>query len=153
MLDESAALIAKPIVKPGPPVKLESTFTILPIGATMMTDGTLGDEILPEYVFNAFIECEDPLHQELTTPDVTATLDAYTHYMIVAHGQPAGDKPMRVHHAKQLKARLRHLPDHQKPGAMRKWLDMLTERKRNLGRKGSGGLKVRACHTPCQHHA
>ena len=105
----------------------------------MEADGTLADEILPEYVFNAYFECEDPLHQELSTKDVTATLDAYTHYMITTYGQPAGDSTLRTWHGKQLKRRLRHLPDHGKglPGPKRQWKALLYERKRNLGRKDS----------------
>ena len=77
--------------------------------------------------------------------------------MIVQHKLPAGDKTLRVHHAKQLKQRFPKLPDHgSTPGNLRKWYNILTERKRNASRKR--GLEVRArlpccrwhtCVTPC----
>ena len=118
-------------------VKSDATYQILPLGATMEAEGTLEADILPEYVFNAYTECEDPLNQELSAEDVTATLNAYTHFMITVHKQPAADKPMRKWHSKQLKTRLRHLPDHGRtPGPIRRWFNLLTERKRNVARKG-----------------
>lgn len=119
-------------------VKVEATYDILPLGQSMEADGTLVDDLIPEYVFNAYFECEDPLHQELSSKDVTAVLNAYTHFMITHHGQPAGDKAMRLWHGKQLKRRLKHLPTHgNTPGPMRKWHELLSERKRNIGRKDS----------------
>ncbi len=125
-----------------PPVKAESTYEILPLGQHMEAEGTLENDLLPEYVFNAYNECEDPETQELSAKDVTAVLNAYTHFMITHHGQPAGDKALRVWHGKQLKYRLKHLPSHgHQAGPMRKWSDILQERKRNLGRKDA---KVRA---------
>lgn len=68
-------------------------------------DTGLKAEILPEYVLNAHTECEDPQNQELPANDLTQVLDEYTHYMITTHDQPAGDKELRVHHARQLKNR------------------------------------------------
>ena len=123
-----------PLVKA--PVKAEATWPCLPLGAMMEADGTLQDDILPEYVFDAVCECEDVEEQELTTKDVTAVLNAYTHFMVTHHKQPAGDKTMRKWHGKQLKRRLKHLPTNgSRPGPMRKWSDILEERKRNNGRK------------------
>lgn len=104
-------------------------------------DGMDG-EVLPEYVLSAHVECEDPLQQELPQNDITLVLDAYTHYMITAHGQPACDKKMRLHHAKQMKNRYPRLCTYGKTlGCQRSWLAMLTERKRNFSRKAA--LKVR----------
>lgn len=122
---------------------VEPTFVISPIGAQMEADGTLDDEVLPAYVLNAHTECEDPQEQELTGPDVTNVLNEYTHYMTVEKGQPAGDKRLRMHHAAQLRARYPRLPAHGKtPGPARRWLKLLTERKRNMSRKS--GLMARA---------
>ena len=120
-----------------PPIKAEPTWPCLPLGAMMEAEGTLQDDIIPEYVFDAVFECDDVEVQQLTAKDVTAVLNAYTHFMITHHKQPAGDKKMRAWHGKQLKRRLKHLPDHGKgkPGPMRKWSDLLEERKRNNGRK------------------
>ena len=119
-----------------PPAKAEPTWPSLPLGAMMEADGTLQDDILPEYVFDAVFECEDVQNQELTSKDVTAVLNAYTHFMVTHYKQPAGDAMMRKWHGKQLKRRLPHLPDHgTKPGPMRKWSFILQERKRNYGRK------------------
>jgi hypothetical protein len=116
--------------------KAEPTWPTLPLGAKMESDGTLQDDILPEYVFDAVFECEDVQTQELTSKDVTAVLNAYTHFMVTRHKQPAGDAMMRKWHGKQLKRRLPHLPDHgTRPGPMRKWSFILQERKRNYGRK------------------
>lgn len=125
--------------------KSEPTYEILPLGQAMEADGTLEADILPEYVFRAYTDCEDPVNQELSTDDVTRVLNAYTHYMVTVHKQPAGDKPMRKWHAKQLKARLQHLPDHgSTPGPMRRWLKLLNERKRNVARKsGSVSANIR----------
>ena len=116
-------------------VRKEATFPILPLGATMEAAGTMHQEIIPEYVFKAYFECEDPPNQQLTAADVTAVMNAYTHFMILHHGQPAGDKALRTHHARQLKVRLPLLPDHGKiSGRARKWADILKQRKRNLAR-------------------
>ena len=138
-----------------PPIKAEPTYEILPLGRDMEMDGTLADDVIPEYVFDAVFECEDPNNQELSAKDVTAVLNAYTHWMITTHKQPAGDKIMRVWHGKQLKRRLKHLPTHgNTPGPMRKWCKLLSERKRNLGRKNSnvcGRILTRTCpHTITQ---
>lgn len=119
----------------------EPTFEVQPIGALMLENGTLANEILPEYIFDAITECEDVTKQQVSTKDLTAVLNQYQHYMIVQHKQPHGDKVLRQHHAKQLKARIPHLPDHGKTaGATRKFERILHERKRNFCRTKS--LKV-----------
>ena len=136
----------QPLVAAAPLVhnNVEPTFVISPVGAQMTADGTLDDEFLPSYVLNAHTECDDPQAQDLTAPDVTAVLNAYTHYMITRFNQPAGDKPLRLHHAKELHKHYPKLPAHGKtPGAARRWSKLLDERKRNFARKNS--LKVRAC--------
>ena len=116
-------------------VKREATFPILALGAAMESAGSMDKGIIPEYVFKAYSECEDPRSQQLTAIDLTDVMNAYTHYMIMEHGQPAGDKALRKHHARQLKMRLPNLPDHGKHlGRGRKWLDVLEQRKRNLAR-------------------
>ena len=121
---------------------VEPTFTISPLGAQMENEDTLKDEHLPAYVLTAHSECEDPQEQELTAPDITAVLDAYTHYMIRKHNQPAGDKRMRLHHSRELKLHYPKLCAHGKtPGSMRRWLKLLDERKRNYSRKSA--LKAR----------
>ena len=120
------------------------TFDVQPIGAMMRDNGTLAEEILPEYIYEAVAECEDVTCQPITPNDLTAVLNAYQHYMIVTHKQPHGDKVLRQHHAKQLKARLPHLPDHGKTaGATRRFDQILNERKRNFSRKKS--LQVSPC--------
>lgn len=117
------------------------TFEVQPLGALMLENGTLANEILPEYIFDAITECEDVANQQISTKDLTAVLNKYQHYMIVQHKQPYGDKVLRAHHAKQLKARIPHLPDHGKTaGATRKFEHILAERKRNFSRTKS--LKV-----------
>ena len=123
----------------------------------MRAEGSIENEILPEYIFDAADECEAPGSLAITSNDVTNVLNAYQHYMIVQHKQPAGDKTLRVHHAKQLKQRFPKLPTYgTTPGPLRKWYKILTERKRNASRKR--GLEVRArlpccrwhtCVTPC----
>jgi hypothetical protein len=116
-------------------VKTEPTFEAQPLGALMTVDGSLHSDILPEYVLDAHEECEDPNHQELTASDIKNVLNAYTHYMITHHRQPAGDKVMMVWHAKQLKKRYPHLCNHGlTSGVSRKWLGLLKERKRNVSR-------------------
>ena len=50
--------------------KSEATYKILPLGQAMEGEGTLESEILPEYVFNAYTDCEDPLNQEGRDRDV-----------------------------------------------------------------------------------
>jgi hypothetical protein len=109
-------------------------------------------EVLPEYVLNAHKECEDPQTQELPANDLTQVLDEYTHYMITKHDQPAGDKDLRLHHAKQLKNRYPKLSRHGKtPGCARRWYTILTERKRNLARRIS--LEVCALTLTLTHRA
>ena len=134
---------------------VEPTFVISPIGAQMEAEGTLADEKLPAYVLNAHTECEDPKEQELTGPDVTMVLNAYTHHMIVTYGQPSGDRPLRMHHARSLKAAYPKLPKHgTTPGSARRWIKLLDERKRNYSRKS--GLKARAgppSSPPASRHA
>lgn len=157
---QSASLVSTPdedgadkVVVWRPPVKAEATFEIMPIGAAMEAEGSLAEEVLPEYIFDAVYECEDPSKQALTRNDVSAVLNEYSHFMITVHKQPAGDKPLRLWHAKQLKRRLPHLPDHGdgKPGETRKWITLLNERKRNLGRNNA--LKVRRSPMPqCPAH-
>jgi hypothetical protein len=140
--------LSENVSKSTPVVKAPATWDIKPIGAAMVQAGTLLDDILPEYVFNAFSECEDPMRQQISNPDVSDILDEYTHYMITTHHQPAADMPLRKWHAKQLKARLPHLPEYGgKPGYLRKWLDLLGERKRNFSRT----KEVRTHRSP--HHA
>jgi hypothetical protein len=125
----------------GNPNLYAPTFKVQPLGALMLANGTLADEILPEYIFDAITECEDVTKQQISPKDLTAVLDAYQHYMIVTHKVPFGDKVMRAHHAKQLKARIPHLPDHGKTaGATRKFDRIIQERKRNFSRTKS--LKV-----------
>ena len=126
---------------------VEPTFTISPLGAQMEAEGTLDNEKLPAYVLNAHLDCEDPKEQELSGPDVTAVLNAYTHYMITARGQPAGDKRLRTHHGQQLRKAYPKLPAHGKtPGSARRWACLLHERKRNYSRKSA--LKARAAGPP-----
>jgi hypothetical protein len=123
------------------PTNCKPTFEVKPIGALMLEAGTLANEILPEYIFEAITECEDVTAQQISAKDLTAVLDKYQHYMITHHKQPHGDKVLRSHHAKQLKARIPHLPDHGKiAGAVRKFDKILHERKRNFSRTKS--LKV-----------
>lgn len=131
-----------PAAQPAVHNTLIPTFAISPLGAQMEGDGTLNDEYLPAYVLNAHSECEDPQEQELTALDVTAVLNAYTHYMLIKFNQPAGDKRLRVHHAQELRIHYPKLPAHGKtPGAARRWVNLLQERKRNFSR--TSGLKAR----------
>jgi hypothetical protein len=113
--------------------------------STLFASAEMGikSDILPEYVLNAHTECEDPLEQELPANDLTQVLDEYTHYMITTYDQPAGDKDLRLHHARQLKNRYPKLSRHGKtPGCARRWYTILTERKRNFSRRNSLGV----CH-------
>ena len=55
----------------------------------MRAEGSIENEILPEYVFDAADECEAPGSLAITSNDLTNVLNAYQHYMIV---QPADDK-------------------------------------------------------------
>ena len=80
--------------------------------------------------------CAPIAPQEVTSNDITCILNEYTHYMLTEHNQPAGDKDLRLHHAKQLKNRYPKLcKNGSVAGHLRKWFDILSERKRNLGRK------------------
>lgn len=125
-----------------------STFESKPIGRLLEADGNMESELLPEYIFDAVTECEDPVVQEISENDVTAVLNAYTHYMITEHRQPSGDKPLRARHAKLLKKRLPHLPAYGKtPGHLRKWYKILTDKKRNMSRKNA--LEVPRPPDPC----
>ena len=65
----------------------------------MVENGTLATEIIPEYVWEAVKECEDPMNQQISNKDLTALMDAYQHYLITTHKQPRCDKVMRLHHA------------------------------------------------------
>ena len=127
---ESAKLVLGSAESAKARVKATALYDTTLIGAQMEVDGTMNDEILPEYVLCAYSECEDPATQELSRNDVKAVLDEYTHFMIVTHGQQGGDKALRKHHAKQLRARLPKLPDHGKTkGKERSWYKLLTQRK------------------------
>lgn len=138
-----SAQLVQQDVKMGPPGEREPTFQVKPLGEVMLTSNTLQVETLPEYVFDAVGETEDPSVQAISSNDVTSVLNAYQHYMMVTHKQPSGDKPLRLHHAKILKARLPHLPDYGKtPGQLRQWFNLLTERKRNFAR--TSALKQQA---------
>ena len=136
------------------------------LGSQMRAANTLSTEKLPDFIFNAVYECEDPKHQAITSNDVTAVLAAYEKYMVVKHGVIGGDAALRLHHGHLLKARLPHLCDNGKgaPGATRSWHKMLKERKRNSQRKStkvSAGPHCPHCphvptsqaapHARCQH--
>ena len=54
----------------------------------MVENGTLATEIIPEYVWEAVKECEDPMNQQISNKDLTALMDAYQHYLITTHKQP-----------------------------------------------------------------
>ena len=42
----------------------------------MVENGTLATEIIPEYVWEAVKECEDPMNQQISNKDLMALMDA-----------------------------------------------------------------------------
>ena len=65
--------------------------------------------------------------------------------MIMTHNQPAGDHRLRLHHAKQLRNRMPHLSQYgTKQGCMRSWVKLLEERKRNLSRTATLGVRAQS---------
>ena len=124
-----------------------SKFDRCSIGAQMSAAGTLKDERLPDFIFDAALECEDPRNQALTSNDITAVLNMYDAFVVVKHGTLGVDAPLRRRHAAILKERLPHFSKYGETSAVaRCWYKMLQERKRNIRRTDS---KVRA--TPPAH--
>ena len=127
-----------------------SKFDRCSIGAQMSAAGTLKDERLPDFIFDAAFECEDPRNQALTSNDITAVLNKYDVFVVVKHGTLGVDAPLRRRHAAILKERSGCLtsPSTARP---RQWRAAGTRCCRSAS--ATFGAPIRRCAPPRPHTA